>query len=896
MSTPSRDKTTSKSSLRSKADLIETPQNTGIGNVDDISNAKLKSRTSLAASKPGTTQSQTSGTGDKLVASVGSTDKLLPSSGSTIVVSGESGAQTSAKQIYGSDAFAPPNPNVEIPTEGILPLFLTSMTQELFHVKSNDEVTAEKPIKIIPKADFLSDIQARLAISDFQPAKAYIQEYPGEELLLYFDSTFKYGQNFFLCISPDAAAQILQMYLKISQKLKDFGTSYKFTDKEASESTLELRSFKDANFEVNRMELPIALQAVPQVKEIGVQTSWFRPQNFSTQYEPRTFAPEVQQQILRLDEMVDFVTSVTERFEKVLQQNCIMDIFSDDYLVLGEEDVALEQGSHTSLQEYQSFTDLKHSKDKSIACIDWHPVQKGVVAISCVQRCTFDERVEAGYAFRSKESLLLIWSFHDPIHPQLILEAPDDVLCFQFNPTDSNIIAGGCVNGQILIWDISEYQDKLKSNKKPKSSESSRAGKNGTSTAEGGGRGDRNSDAAIPSVKIVSCSSIEFSHRMPVTDIQWLPRNLEMSHSGEIIENGDNGSRQLVTCSSDGQACFWDTRSKKDLKSLDLIWKPFLRVPLSAMDNTFDYGLAKISIKPPLIEKLMSDLNLNEKADKNAQKFSTKFFSATEEGDLIYSDWMQEKANEEKASRVECALSCHFGPISDLQRSPFFPDILLSVGGWSFHIWKEKVTSGPLLSSGPSSSYVISGRWSPTRPGVFFISKANGQIEVWDLLDRSHLPSTVQNVSSIAVSNIAIHQYPGKSGFQFIAAGDDEGTLHILEVPRNLSKPNKNEQSFVRAFFEREVRRIGYVFDRKQFRNRERGKWEQAALEAAAAQKGAQPSATNTKPEDATAGGAAATGAPPPPGNATSGQDEMEKLEQEYLKMERTGQVQVSPM
>jgi hypothetical protein len=30
---------------------------------------------------------------------------------------------------------------------------------------------------------------------------------------------------------------------------------------------------------------------------------------------------------------------------------------------------------------------------------------------------------------------------------------------------------------------------------------------------------------------------------------------------------------------------------------LDLVWKPFLRVPLSAMDNTFDYGLTKATIR-----------------------------------------------------------------------------------------------------------------------------------------------------------------------------------------------------------------------------------------------------------------------------------------------------------
>ena len=45
---------------------------------------------------------------------------------------------------------------------------------------------------------------------------------------------------------------------------------------------------------------------------------------------------------------------------------------------------------------------------------------------------------------------------------QLLLEAPDDINCFKFSPTDSNIIAGGCVNGQVVLWDISQYTERLK--------------------------------------------------------------------------------------------------------------------------------------------------------------------------------------------------------------------------------------------------------------------------------------------------------------------------------------------------------------------------------------------------------------------------------------------------
>lgn len=43
------------------------------------------------------------------------------------------------------------------------------------------------------------------------------------------------------------------------------------------------------------------------------------------------------------------------------------------------------------------------------------------------------------------------------------------------------------------------------------------------------------------------------------------------------------------------------------------------------------------------------------------------------------------------APRPEQVWAAHDGPITTLQRSPFFRDIILTVGGWTFAIWKEGV-------------------------------------------------------------------------------------------------------------------------------------------------------------------------------------------------------------
>ncbi|KAJ1332891.1 hypothetical protein BSLG_008518 [Batrachochytrium salamandrivorans] len=749
--------------------------------------------------------------------------------------------------------------------EGALPLFLTSMTQGIFKIKAGEDMTEKVMFKVIPKSEILSDIQVRCGISDFYPVKAQLLSFPRDEILVHYDPKFKYGQNFFICITCDAMDSILHPIIQevpqqapevksvlervrqwkslgsdleiemdqirknrelvsvnVSRKGCEYKNLYTFGDRDAHEEFLECRPYRDANYEVTRMEIHTAVQAIPEVVSKHAQTTWFRSVNFACQYEPAEMTKEDQQEILGSESIEGFLQSVT---------------------VLSE------------------FTDYTSS----------------VIAISCTQRISFEDCVEMGLTLRARKSLIIVWSFHDPIHPQLVLEAPEDVHTFCFNPIDSNIVVGGCANGQIVLWDLSEYQSNLSFERKPENEaiESSQENK------------DRH--AKIPVVKYSVASSIETGHRSCVTDIHWLPHNFELSSNGGLVENGENGHKQLVSSSLDGTVSFWDLRYKKDWKSLDLAWRPFY----DSFDNMFDYSLIKVSIRPFITaapKPASADISLRDppsSADREREKdksktpplknWTSKFYCATEEGDLVYADWIAEKTTEEKVSRVESTFSTHHGPISDLQRSPFFPDILLSVGGGPLF--------GPLLSSVPASSYLLSGCWSPTRPGVFFIGRADGVLEVWDLLDTSHAPSTTQTITSTAISCLQIHQYGGRSGDgqQFLAVGDDSGTLHIIEIPKKLQRQSKNEKSVITSLFEREARRATYTHERKQVRAKDRAKFESSALETPSAVKSSAAGVEiqGSAQQKTDTGSAPATGT-----DILTADDEEEKAEQAFLKLE----------
>ena len=97
----------------------------------------------------------------------------------------------------------------------------------------------------------------------------------------------------------------------------------------------------------------------------------------------------------------------------------------------------------------------------SLAAIDWHPKRQGMLAVSPVRNLTFDERTNL--SGRPFTSYILLWYFVDLIHPQLMLESPHEMLCFRFNrcPGQHGLVAAGCVNGQVLLFDTAEAMVRL---------------------------------------------------------------------------------------------------------------------------------------------------------------------------------------------------------------------------------------------------------------------------------------------------------------------------------------------------------------------------------------------------------------------------------------------------
>eukprot|EP00499_Haloplacidia_sp_CaronLabIsolate_P009410 CAMPEP_0196771506 /NCGR_PEP_ID=MMETSP1104-20130614/1722_1 /TAXON_ID=33652 /ORGANISM="Cafeteria sp., Strain Caron Lab Isolate" /LENGTH=390 /DNA_ID=CAMNT_0042141627 /DNA_START=8 /DNA_END=1177 /DNA_ORIENTATION=+ len=215
--------------------------------------------------------------------------------------------------------------------------------------------------------------------------------------------------------------------VSVTRRRDQFGKPATFSDREADHSgVVEFRQHKDPAFgELSRKVLDMGLQAAPGLSwgkaDAQTQTLWHRRVNSSTQYAPRVAKEGEAVEAMRDPRMASFLKRARVLVEGALQQNEALDVLDDDLAGLGDDDVAFGDQADTRLKELRSFTDLVFSKGRRLNALDWHPTQRGVVAVACGENMSFERRVEV--MGQATTSYLLVWIFTDLIHPQLVLES-----------------------------------------------------------------------------------------------------------------------------------------------------------------------------------------------------------------------------------------------------------------------------------------------------------------------------------------------------------------------------------------------------------------------------------------------------------------------------------------
>lgn len=160
-------------------------------------------------------------------------------------------------------------------------------------------------------------------------------------------------------------------------------------------------------------------------------------------------------------------------------------------------------------------------------------------------------------------------------------------------------------------------------------------------------------------------------------------------------------------------------------------------------------------------------------------------------------------------------------PSSWKQRNPTNSKCFLTVGDWTARIWMEDLRT-PIMSTKYHNSYLTSGCWSPTRPGVFFVTRMDGVIDIWDYFYRQNEVAYSHKVGESILSSIAVQGSMQSGGGKLVAVGDVSGTVSLLEVCDSLATQQPNEKKAIDSMFDREMKQEKNLENREKELRRQR--------------------------------------------------------------------------
>lgn len=711
------------------------------------------------------------------------------------------------------------------------------------------------------------------------------------------------------------------MAIEVTRPKKHTKLAKKFYDTEAA--VFDIKPTKDTNFKPTR-EIHAGFQSAPSYSTAYSQTAWFRSVNKAIQYEavgvsnPKSTAttttstgtgtdnPAAEMSLLAQisqnadlkEGLCEFLEKATTKVEYSLQQNETVDIFQETFHTGGDDEV-LDEHADNSMRELKNFGDPMYSKTKSLPAIDWMPRVQGMVAVSAVRNIAFEQRVAV--MGQTYSAYVLLWDFRHLVRPQVLMQSEHEVYTFRFNKSNNHWIAGGCISGQVVLWDIGDAMRMI-------------SGRSRRSNAGGGavaGLAEDDGDEEHVNTPIVVpkyVSSIDYCHRRAVTSLFWLPANVQINYRGHVVseDHSDGKCHQFISVSTDGQVMVWDTRyeqiaqdelkhigrakhvpmekisskeSEKDKNAAATaskasaaeaasnsgeetanaaadagpsngvpvekssnqhfrpIWTPIFKAHLKRQDGVGEIGICQVSYTAAMNTSLITQ---NQAAAAASSKHApppaadprSQLLLSTEEGDVLVADICATKgvsaargdeddddAGDGGREFIKWIAKDHSRPCVAVQVSPFFPDIALTVCDWGFHLWKIG-SDVPLFSSPASTVCCTGGAWSPSRPAVVFIAAADGHLFVWDFTDSSYRPSSELHVTHYRITSMefllnadqtnAQVQQMASTRQQLMAIGDESGTLHIFEIPRNLARPVHKEEQGMNEFLEREYKCLQY--------------------------------------------------------------------------------------
>ncbi|ETO23176.1 hypothetical protein RFI_14010 [Reticulomyxa filosa] len=545
----------------------------------------------------------------------------------------------------------------------------------------------------------------------------------------------------------------MDIIYEYTRKRKEFGKHSNLSDVATMEicNIAPTETFKE-QWKI-KPSTTLNIDCIPAVSEHEVNTEQFIQVDRGMQHLEGGWPKEVnvedfsdKQRNIRKIEMdesfQEVLSELTKRAQECVMQNNAINMF--------EEYFAESKHGHSSEPpKAKTLTILRdpNQTSRSVAKMAWHPDSSNKIAVA-----------HASLKFQGmNESTPLasyIWDINNPNRPETVLLPQSHLCCVAFNKKSPEQLVGGCYNGLIGVYIYAPFS----------------------------------------SIKIsLQNQQVFFDQSLFLCSLfkkMWV-----------------FGPCQFASVSTDGYMHWWDVRKLGS-------------GPMDSMLLKDETG------------KIYGGTALEYRTDAGA----TRFLVGTEQGTIIT---VERKAKKDGDSQKQIKMiygleegSKHHAPIYAIERSFFLsvqelvqsvssvyfnffvvllalfthrnyfvPKGILTIGDWASRLWMEDVRS-PVMTSRYENDFLTCGCWSPTRAGVFFITKQDGQLDVWDYCYKQSDPVYQLKISEHPLTSISV-QGQGK----LVALGGNDGTVTILELSNSLCEPSAQEKAIVNQIFEREMSR-----------------------------------------------------------------------------------------
>lgn len=256
----------------------------------------------------------------------------------------------------------------------------------------------------------------------------------------------------------------------------------------------------------------------------------------------------------------------------------------------------------------------------------------------------------------------------------------------------------------------------------------------------------------------IGFSVLESSHRDPIHSLIWI--------------NSKSGM-EFFTASSDGAIKWWDSRKldhPTDIIILDL--------------NKGD--------KPNMARALPASCLEYEAS------IPVKYMVGTENGYIISGN----RKGTNQQERLPWMMKAHSGPIYSIHRNQAFNKNVLVVGDWSAKIFSEDCKESAIMWSNQHRVKTTAGEWSAGRASVFFLTREDGVLDLYDILQEQK-----SAFLSFKLSNYPLTCLRVRDDGELVIVGNSVGTAFVVRYSSTLAETSKNDKVFLSAMFDRESRR-----------------------------------------------------------------------------------------